>query len=317
MRPALAYPAELMPRADKDLALDITWTGARYVAVGDRGHILVSNDANDWLQVPAPVRSALTSVAFADADNGWAVGHDATILHSADGGRTWEMQNFEPELEEPFHDVIFRDAQRGIAVGAYGLAYYTTDGGQQWQELDAPALRGDEYHINDVVVLNDGRLFAVGEYGLLATADDVAGPWRRLAPPYSSSLFGAIPVGESGALIFGLRGNVFVADDLQEVPDVNPDFDPVLGTGGIELSGAGWRMIETGTSNSMFGGVALDGGGYALVGLNGQVLTLDENANLVGSRKTQSESPLASAFMGPDGQLILAGEDGIEQLSQP
>ena len=59
--PPQPYPAEIMPRADKDLALDVTWTGERYLAVGDRGHILVSDAGRDWVQVNVPVRAALRS----------------------------------------------------------------------------------------------------------------------------------------------------------------------------------------------------------------------------------------------------------------
>lgn len=312
--PPQPYPAEIMSRADKDLALDITWTGERYLAVGDRGHILVSEAGRDWVQVDVPVHAALTSVHFVDAQNGWAVGHDAVILRTTDGGESWQMQNFEPELEEPFHDVLFFDLQRGVAIGAYGLAYQTRDGGESWSELEAPAVRGDEFHLNEIVRLTDGRLMIVGEYGLLAVAEDLDSEWRRLQPPYSSSLFGALPLEGGGALIYGLRGNAFMSRDLTQVPDINPEFDPVLGTGGVELSGAGWQAIKTGTTNSFFGGVALEAGGFALVGLNGQVVRLDNDGTLRDARRTESESPLAGAQLGPERDLLLVGEGGIEHI---
>lgn len=312
--PPQTYPAEIMPRADKDLALDVTWTGERYLVVGDRGHILVSETGRDWVQVNVPVRAALTSVHFVDAQNGWAVGHDAVILRTTDGGESWQIQNFEPELEEPFHDVLFFDLQRGVAIGAYGLAYHTRDGGESWEELEAPAVRGDEFHLNDIIRLTDGRLMIVGEYGLLAVAEDIDSEWRRLQPPYSSSLFGALPLDGGGALIYGLRGNAFISRNLMLVPDIDPDFDPVLGTGGVKLSGAGWEPVVTETSNSFFGGVALEAGGFALVGLNGQVVRLDSDGTLRDARRTESESPLAGAQLGPDRDLLLVGEGGIEHI---
>ena len=312
--PLKPYPAEIMPRADKDLALDVTWTGERYLAVGDRGHILVSEAGRDWVQVKAPVRAALTSVDFVDAQHGWAVGHDAVILRTTDGGRSWQMQNFEPELEKPFHDVLFFDRRRGLAIGAYGLAYQTRDGGESWQELEAPAIRDDEFHLNQVIRLTDGRLMVVGEYGLLAVADDLDSEWRRLQPPYSSSLFGALPLEGGGALIYGLRGNAFISRNLMLVPDIDPDFDPVLGTGGVELTGAGWEPVATGTTNSFFGGVTLEAGGFALVGLNGQVVRLDSDGTLRDARRTESESPLAGAQLGPERDLLLVGEGGIEHI---
>ncbi len=82
-----------------------------------------------------PLNSNLTSVYFADAMHGWAVGHDASILHQQDGGRKLaDPAVFKPQLDKPLFDVVFLDANQGIAVGAYGMFYRTTDGGQQLAE---------------------------------------------------------------------------------------------------------------------------------------------------------------------------------------
>ena len=32
-------------------------------------------------------------VSFTDPDNGWAVGIVGTIIHTSDGGKTWEVRN--------------------------------------------------------------------------------------------------------------------------------------------------------------------------------------------------------------------------------
>src|SRR5690606_40556522 len=132
----------------------------------------------------------LTAVTFADENNGWAVGHDAVILHTADGGETWTLQNFEPELEKPFLDVLFLDAQRGLAIGAYGLFYSTADGGQTWSEVETP-IREDEWHFNAITRLNNGTLLIAGETGTLAMSTDEGLTWTALESPYDSSLFGA------------------------------------------------------------------------------------------------------------------------------
>ena len=88
-------PAQLYPKAAESLLLDIEDTAAGYIAVGERGHILKSKDAKTWTQMPSPVNSMLTAVTFADEKNGWAVGHDASIVHSNDGGETWSLQHFD------------------------------------------------------------------------------------------------------------------------------------------------------------------------------------------------------------------------------
>ena len=51
------------------------------VAVGARGHILVSSDAGaTWTQSPhVPTLALLTAVTMLDEQRAWVVGHDETI----------------------------------------------------------------------------------------------------------------------------------------------------------------------------------------------------------------------------------------------
>src|SRR5579862_192446 len=75
------------------LLLDAARVGSRVVAVGDRGYIVVSDDDGaSWKRAVAPAVPLLTAVDFVDAKNGWAVGHDTTILATHDGGDTWTRQ---------------------------------------------------------------------------------------------------------------------------------------------------------------------------------------------------------------------------------
>ena len=62
-----------------------------------------------WTQAEhVPVRSTLLDIDFAPDNEleGWAVGHEGVILHTSDGGKTWELQ----------YD--------GLRYGEEGLAYY-------------------------------------------------------------------------------------------------------------------------------------------------------------------------------------------------
>lgn len=283
--------SQIMALAPKNLLLDITTAGERLIAVGDRGHVLHSTDGNTWTQSPAPVRAALTAVSFADAQNGWAVGHDATIIATRDGGMTWTLQNFQPELEKPFLDVVALSADSAVAVGAYGLMYRTTDAGKTWAEVDAPAVREEEFHFNSITRLADGSLFIAGEQGMMGIAADGEN-WTRLTSPYESSLFGALPMGEKGALVFGLRGNVFISDD----------------------AGAGnWREINSGTVASMFGGTRLADGRAVLAGLNGALIVVDA-AGTPSLLKSEKGTPL-SALIGSGDGVIAVGESGVQRLA--
>ena len=293
--PVVPRPAEQMPLAPHSLLLDVANTGARYIAVGDRGNVLGSVDGKNWAQVEVPVRAALTAVSFPSGQKGWAAGHDAAIVHTADGGQTWALQNFEPELEVPILDILFIDEQTGFAVGAYGMFKYTVDGGVSWDDMDAPSIRGEELHFNSLVELNNGHLLLVGETGMMGLSQDRGASWERLESPYESSLFGAQPVGDAGAIVFGLRGNAFVTNDV---------------------AGGEWSKIETGTVASLFGGASLPGGDVAMVGLNGTILRVAANGQGVKRSSAPEGKPLSAVIATADG-LLVVGVAGASVVSRP
>ena len=290
--PVKPFPAEIMPLASKSMLLDVTRAGKTLIAVGDRGHILSSTDGLNWAQVNVPVRAALTAVAFADDNRGCAVGHDAVIVCSNDGGQTWERRNFEPDLEKPFLDVVFVDADTAYAVGAYGLFYGTADGGKTWSAVVSEAVTADEVHLNGIARLANGDVFIAGEAGLLAVSGDRGKTWTKLESPYDSSLFGALPVSERGALIYGLRGNVYVSADVRK---------------------GGWKQLKTNSVASMFGGVSLPSGEQALVGLNGVVLVVAADGS-VRELKTTAGTPLSSVLIQGE-SLLVVGESGVQAVS--
>lgn len=293
--PPAARPQASEPTANaaRSLLLGVADSGEHLFAVGAHGLVLVSNDAVHWAQLQVPVDTALTGIAFADAQHGWAVGHDAAILHSDDGGRNWRLQNFQPELQSPLFAVAALDAQRAVAVGAFGLLLATADGGAHWGEVDAAEVRHDKLHLNAITRLGDGKLLLAGENGLLATSPDGAA-WQRLPAPYPGSFFGVLPWHEHGAVAFGLRGNVYLADDV---------------------AAGQWRKLDIGTTQSMFSGARLADGALALVGGGGAVVVIGTDGQL--RKAPGSDAPgggengtYAGAIPWKDG-LIAVGEPGV------
>ena len=92
--------------------------GKRVVAVGDYGFVILSDDGKRFRQAAAvPTRAPLTSVFFLDVKRGWAAGHDGTILTTADGGDTWQMQREERGKERVLLSIWFENPSHGLAVG--------------------------------------------------------------------------------------------------------------------------------------------------------------------------------------------------------
>ena len=290
--PVQPRPAEMMPRATQSPMMAVIYTGEHLIAVGDRGEILASNDAGHWAQVPVPVRSPLTAVSFADPRNGWAVGHDAAILHTTDGGKSWVLENFQPELEKPFLGVLAVDKDRAYAVGALGLFYETRDGGADWNEVKTPLAREAELNLFSIIRLGSGNLLIAGEQGTLLQSTDNGASWSKLKSPYDGAWFGAVPVGARGALLCGLRGNAWLNADLH---------------------GGKWRHIDTHTGEAFYGCATAAPGRAALVGNDGIIEVVDTargEAHRVESPAAVTWSGVAAWQQG----LVLAGETGMRQV---
>jgi photosystem II stability/assembly factor-like uncharacterized protein len=290
------------PLAVRSLLLDIARAGSRLVAVGERGHVLLSDDEGaSWRQAKSvPMRTMLTAVWFADAQRGWAVGHDELILVTADGGETWTRSHYAPESQQPLLDVWFADAERGLAVGAYGAYYSTTDGGRTWtgRKFEAAATPGapppgpddefaPDYHLNRIAAA-DGRLWLAAEAGQLYRSDDGGATWNTLTSPYNGSWFGLLPLGRDSLLAFGLRGHLYRSDD----------------------GGLSWRPLDSGVTAMLTDGVQLEDGSLALVGLSGTVLRSSDGGATWVATPQDDRKGLSAVVAGRAGSLVIVGERG-------
>jgi hypothetical protein len=124
----LDVPAPLSPLASKSIVQAVTRAGTRLVAVGQRGHVLVSDDGGkSWRQSPVPVSSDLTSVFFVDERSGWAVGHDGVILATSRWRRNVDAaarrQARQPgdgrrSRAQARSEALLAEANRNVAQGA-------------------------------------------------------------------------------------------------------------------------------------------------------------------------------------------------------
>lgn len=279
------------PLASRSLLLDAARAGDAVVAVGERGHILISEDRGEsWTQARVPTRATLTGVWFHDRNRGWAVGHDAVILRTTDGGATWTRIQWEPDDEVPFLDVWFSDAENGLAIGAYGLFYVTTDGGQTWTE---ERVIEDDFHFNQIAVSDAGRLYIAAEAGNAYRSDDGGVSWTLLDPGYPGSLFGVLPLEGDEVLLFGLRGHLFRSEDAGET----------------------WTALETGTTAMLNSGARLDDGRIVIVGLGGVVLISGDGGRSFELHGQANRAGIQQVVPLGEAQVILAGEFGVRSLA--
>lgn len=299
-----AYAIEVpVGKISSTLLLDVASAGQRLVAAGQRGHIIYSDDeGKTWTQAKVPTRQLLTAVYFVDAKHGWAVGHDAQILATTDGGTTWTLQFEDPERESPLFDIWFENLDRGFAVGAYGTLLTTTDGGKSWEDVGDLLDNEDGAHLNAVIQVKDAGLLIAGEMGVIFRSADNGETWETVEPPYEGSLFGALPLTQSRSLlVFGLRGSVFRSTDFGDSWEQ------------ITLPGDGTEPFKFGLA----GGASLADGSVVLVGNAGSVAVSHDDGLTFSVINLADRQPLSSVVAGPDGQLITVGQGGVQLIKQP
>lgn len=277
--------AERLPLADRSLLLDVVAHQGRFVAVGERGHVLLSADGVDWTQAEVvPTRATLTTVESVDGRL-WAAGHQGVIITSGDGGQTWTRQLYDPERGQPIMDLHFFDASEGLAIGAYGLMLITSDGGANW---DDHYVSDEEWHLNRLLDYGDGRLLIAGEAGFAYRSIDRGETWEVLELPYPGSMFGIVGSGDGCAVLYGLRGTVLQTCDF----------------------GDGFEELDSGTESSLMGAAPANGG-LLLVGKGGLVLEHAADGRFT-HRSMPGGGDLSAILARGDGTFIVVGENGVQ-----
>lgn len=324
-------PARQSPLAAKALLNGLANAGKRVVAVGQRGHIVYSDDAGKtWQQAKVPVSSDLVAVSFPTPEQGWAVGHDGVVLHSTDGGTTWAKQldgRMAGEVmvayytaqaekgalgsaeeatkvvdeakriaaqgaENPFLDVWFGDANNGFVVGAFNLIFRTGDGGKTWEPWFHRTDNPNRLHLYAVRGIGP-QTYITGEQGLVLRLDTAGNRFTGVETPYKGTYFG-IAGSPEALVLFGLRGNAFVSKD----------------------GGKSWTKAETGIQDGITGGASL-GQKLVLVSQAGNVLMTRDGGQHFAPVKVDQPAP-ASAVVGLGNEaIVIAGPRGARAQALP
>jgi len=315
-KPIINIPAAEARLASKSLLLDITKVNPnKLVVVGEHGHILLSSDAVNWQQAKVPLQTTLTSVFFVNNELGWAVGHDATILNTVDGGATWQIQQYMPELEKPLFDIIFKTPTEGIAIGAYGLVFRTNDGGVSWHnefhtefllpedaEYLAEIKKEDEEayldeassilpHFNRLV-LDKQTLYMVGEIGLMAKSDNFGVTWEPFDDIYQGSFFDISKTKQGDFLVAGLRGHVFQSKD----------------------NGITWQAIQTHTT-ALINDIVLSADDRIFLLANNGTLLESKDQGQSYQLRAQKDGKSLIAGVWFNGKLIAVSDVGVKLIS--
>lgn len=348
--------AEIMPRADRALLLDIVRSGDRILALGERGDIIYSSDGKSWTQAQVPTRATLTAIAV-KGDRAWAVGHDGVILRSDDRGTSWSLQRSDPldssippfqrdpRQGSPLLDVLFVDADRGYAVGAYNLMLETRDGGATWTRvsLTEPApLAPSNASSDDMNTKTTGDTSTAAESSGSHTASEPVDRFAfnddelALGAETDPHLNGIARTGSGAFLVVSERGSAYRSrDDGATWQRLKLPYDGsmfgVIGYQGEHVLvfglrgnvfdssdlGDHWQRIDTGTGFSLVGGAALGVDGAVLVGANGTVLARRDGSGAFTGSMDLDAGALGNVLPLDNVKALVVGENGVNEVVIP
>jgi len=182
------------------------------------------NGGIDWQQIEINCGN-LTQVKFLTTMIGWAIGYNGTILHTQDGGISWELQT--SGTTEGLLDLHFTDESNGWIVGGERIILHTANGGQSW-EVQSIAEEGS---LKSVFFIDPDHGWAVGEweiipnntYDIIYTSDGGQN-WHQsyvtsdfqLNDIYFTDLMNGWAVGHSGTIIYTNDGGETWEEQVSE-----------------------------------------------------------------------------------------------------
>ncbi|SDX19374.1 Uncharacterized protein SAMN04487960_10719 [Marinobacter mobilis] len=336
-------PARETALAPTQLLTDTTQAGERIVAVGERGHIIFSDDeGQSWSQGQVPVSVTLTALDFADADTGWAVGHSGVVLRTDDAGASWALQLTgiraaelaiagkevrAAELEERIAEAP--EEEKGDLEWALDDLYFSIE--NMRSDLDI----GPVNPLLDVWFENEQHGFVIGAYGMILRTNDGGDSWQdwsgRLENPSGYHLNAITSVTGGGLVIVGEAGQIFVSVDNGETWELRDSPYPgslfgVLGTGNVNeilafglrgnvlLSrdlGKSWTIVPSGATATLNGGAVADDGRITLVGNGGAILVSTNGAESFRENFRNDREGVMSVVPVSDTNILIVGERGV------
>ncbi len=172
---------------------------------------------------------ALYDIDFTDKKNGWCVGSpvvvkisygqggqkaentsklytnkDGCVLHTSDGGNTWEVQHAGNSKKEYLFGVSFVNARTGWVVGERGIIYRTTDGGKTWKQQTS----GTNKSLRDVVFVDKKTGCAVGAGGTILITTNGGKKWKKCAGVTKEDLRGISFPNKKACYVVGDKGTI-------------------------------------------------------------------------------------------------------------
>ncbi len=95
-----------------------------------------TDGAKTWRPVPLTEKYVGNGIFFVNSNDGWIFGSKNGILHTADGGNTWTVENGPNNgMDNLMYVIEFASATQGWGVSNTGRLYSSSDAGSSWSQV--------------------------------------------------------------------------------------------------------------------------------------------------------------------------------------
>jgi len=191
-----------------------------------------------WQWKESGTSENLLDVYFTDELNGWATGNYATMLHSGDGGNTW--QEVVLATFEDIRAIHFTDKNNGYAVGSEGTVFHTGNGGEKWEEVYICLTP-----LNDIFFADSLHGWAAGNEGTIIITEDGGNTWDETFIWTLENIRSIYFTDENNGWAAGEEGNVLYTSDGGNTWDIQLIWDMPINDVFIRGS-KGWAVENEG-----------------------------------------------------------------------
>ncbi|WP_309045302.1 WD40/YVTN/BNR-like repeat-containing protein [Marinobacter sediminicola] len=337
-------PARQTDLAPTKLLNDAVRAGDRIVAVGERGHIIYSDDdGQTWVQGSVPVSVTLTAVDFGTETHGWAVGHSGVVLHTEDAGENWSLQltgtdasKLAIESKEDQVAAMEERIEEAPESEKADLEWAMDDLVFVIENMQSDLDIGPVNPLLGVWFEDEQHGFVVGAYGMILRTEDGGRTWSDWASQIQNAqnfhLNSIARITDGALVIVGEAGQIHVSVDggdtweRRESPYEGSLFG-VIGTGQVnELLAFGlrgnmlfsadlgktWRMVPNSAGATLNDGSVADDGRITLVGNGGAVLMSTNGAESFREHFRNDRAGVMSVVPVSGTNLLVVGESGVK-----
>lgn len=201
-------------------------------AVGDHGVVLRTRDGGEsWTLVPVeavdefgdfgPLTAVLFDVAAIGPDEVWISGDFGTLLHTTNGGASWDRLILPEETfgdgylaDRLFNGIEFDGPDQGWIAGEFATGLRTVDGGKTWTNREEISGAIPDIYLFDIGASGESAV-AGGVGGVVLFTHDNGKVWTAKKVPTTAGLFTAALRGDR-AILAGDRGEVVASKDRGE-----------------------------------------------------------------------------------------------------